>query len=1161
MVTQLKSLRQSNFFWSLIGFNIAQTQNTSTNPSYMIWHDRISTFWLEQGQPSGSMMEKAAWSLVGQKEQAEDFLRELPPEVQVSLGVAFNAEGYPDTGCALLERYLKHVDSTRPPAYKPTRSVVYGHLFAELVNNRNALHDGKRLISWGFKLSRLRDEEKLGARLDSINIKLSVADTHTILADYDTAIDLLHQVLSVRNLQPYIHIVSTLRLNKIGRRIDRFESHIGEYLKAASLLVIEEEVEVQKEFLAELAATLAHVKHIEVDNPYHSDLCETVHKTIYLYEDHPILRDDWRLQKIKSMMGKMLPVGWSPNSAKQPLLEQVTADPVNTATKPMFDEIFVHLVPSKFDDRTEYFLPEDSVSKILNRESVRGAMKIESLPENDKLVDFILTKAPKVFLISIFSGLEEETLHLAMTSVQEANLTDVYLPISDLFDFQMPEWTPVMANNFYQQQWKFLAPVFTPDQFYYLFDPLCILPVIEKGKELKVGGISQVTKVEIHKAHFKANDAEIVGHQLFALKTICQADIWAGDMEAMNSAHSLKHPNIVKPIAAFQIGLIGAVNRYFMLEWADGGNLRDLWMSHPQPTRTPDLIKDVVRQLFDLTRALSAVHADHTRHGGLKPENILRFTNREDTLIGTLKLGDWGFARRQMNVTRLRDDVTTTKHETRRYEPPESDERSEVYIDRSRLSDVWAMGCIILEFMVWLLYGEEGLNKFDRDVSRSSSEDHVFYQLSKDVSGIEFKVKDAVAEWMDMMSRHTDCKSNTAMGDLLIIVKTKLLVVDLPRSAMEHSSGSLEAPVIRFEPPVEPGGVALNQVTALPLARADQRQRRAQASDLQKGLESILQREATNDSYWPTSCTNSSKANDDEDDEDDEGDFSRDGPRFPQPEGSLDRKKFKCPFYKYHPALYRNCERLRMASISYVTQHILRRHVLKQCTMDVQETSQSTDGNPIYLPRTTDPDKIVFYCPKCRDEFRGPGADVRSERHPACEAKSTAQTGVLLPAEFERLKKEVTATSGNDNKWEKIWTTLFPGTSMPTQYSEAEIVAPVGVDARPHNTFQYYPFAGVPIETHHHDPPQIFDPRMPDFMQVPDPYLGDEGFFNFFQDHHWDMANNTGNLDYAPSHIPNSAPTDETPTRRPGRFDPDFIQNSPFPNNAWWAHDNYHGTQ
>ncbi|KAH7254226.1 uncharacterized protein BKA55DRAFT_356252 [Fusarium redolens] len=300
----------------------------------------------------------------------------------------------------------------------------------------------------------------------------------------------------------------------------------------------------------------------------------------------------------------------------------------------------------------------------------------------------------------------------------------------------------------------------------------------------------------------------------------------------------------------------------------------------------------------------------------------------------------------------------------------------------------------------------------------------------------------------------------------------------------------------------------------------------------------------------------------DGDDEDDEGDPGRDGPRFPLPKSSPDRKSFVCPFYKNHPARYCKCKGLRITAISYVTQHIRRCHVLKQVTMDVQETAQSMDGNSTYLEKTKDPDKIVFYCPTCRDEFRGRGADVRWDRHTGCRKQSIAQTGVLLPVEFEKLKEEVTATSGNYRKWEKIWTTLFPGTSIPTQYNEAE----TGDDTQPHTIIRHQPFPGPVIETFHH-PPEVFAPQMPDFTPAPDIYLGDARFIDLLNGH-WDMADNIGNMDYATGHIPNPAPTDLRTIRRPARFDPNFMQslisvstqNPTFPNNDW-TQSKYHGAQ
>ncbi|KAF5633644.1 uncharacterized protein FTJAE_7069 [Fusarium tjaetaba] len=292
---------------------------------------------------------------------------------------------------------------------------------------------------------------------------------------------------------------------------------------------------------------------------------------------------------------------------------------------------------------------------------------------------------------------------------------------------------------------------------------------------------------------------------------------------------------------------------------------------------------------------------------------------------------------------------------------------------------------------------------------------------------------------------------------------------------------------------------------------------------------------------------------DSDDGEDDEGDSSRDGPRYPLPTSSPDRKRIlACPFHKYHPARYCKCKGLRITSISYVIQHISRGHVLKEVRMDVQETTHSTDDSPTRPEKTKSPDKIVYYCPTCRYEFHGRGADMRWERHTdkGCKTKSIADTGVLLPAEFEKLKKEVTAASGND-KWDRIWKTLYPGITTPSPYNEAEPVAPL-TDAQPQNNIQHDPLLGAVNEPYHH-PPQDFGQRGVDFPQNPHNYLTDDPFADMFNVS-CGTADEFGDANHATSHIPNPAP----PNLQMIRPVPDLTQwsmpptqNPPFPNNNW----------
>ncbi|KAF4485635.1 ankyrin 3 [Fusarium agapanthi] len=144
-------------------------------------------------------------------------------------------------------------------------------------------------------------------------------------------------------------------------------------------------------------------------------------------------------------------------------------------------------------------------------------------------------------------------------------------------------------------------------------------------------------------------------------------------------------------------------------------------------------------------------------------------------------------------------------------------------------------------------------------------------------------------------------------------------------------------------------------------------------------------------------------------------------PRYPLP-NSPKRQTLECPFAKHDPARYVSCQGLRITSMSYLTQHIARRHVLR-------------DDSPESLT-TIAPEKLCVNCTWCRHEFRGQGAWERLHNHTTgCQASNRPatieQTGVLLPKEFEELTSEVRSVSGTDAKWNVMWIKCFPATPPP----------------------------------------------------------------------------------------------------------------------------------
>ena len=256
---------------------------------------------------------------------------------------------------------------------------------------------------------------------------------------------------------------------------------------------------------------------------------------------------------------------------------------------------------------------------------------------------------------------------------------------------------------------------------------------------------------------------------------------WSAEATTLHLLNRLNDPHIVKFVAALKRERsTGSHDYYLIFEWADGGNLRDRWQKNPTPELTEDLVKDTVQQFYGLSKALCKVHKsdkDHYRHGDLKPENILWF--KDNDKFGTLKIGDWGLAKKHNLATRLRTNKTVTKHGTLRYEPPEA-----LGSKRSRLYDIWAIGCVMLEHIIWMLYGWGGVVKFTNSVKGEGQSAEVpFYELETneelDEDMKRYRVHHVVVDWMDHLAKEPACGKGTALGDMLQLVRKELLVVAL----------------------------------------------------------------------------------------------------------------------------------------------------------------------------------------------------------------------------------------------------------------------------------------------------------------------------------------------------------------------------------------------
>jgi serine/threonine protein kinase len=199
----------------------------------------------------------------------------------------------------------------------------------------------------------------------------------------------------------------------------------------------------------------------------------------------------------------------------------------------------------------------------------------------------------------------------------------------------------------------------------------------------------------------------------------------------------------------------GARNKHSLLfPWAEH-DLYRYWEESNKPDSAQ--LVWISEQCHGLVSALAYIHNPpglfknesqlFGRHGDIKPENILWFRNDKGAMLAFSDMG----------LTEVHNDSSRSNipghgiPATPNYRPPECDMAGKKgHISRS--FDIWTLGCVFLEFIVWILEGWDGIRDFK--TSRftkyiTNVETNIFFSLVA-IKGSEnkfaFKVQDSVTK-------------------------------------------------------------------------------------------------------------------------------------------------------------------------------------------------------------------------------------------------------------------------------------------------------------------------------------------------------------------------------------------------------------------------------
>jgi hypothetical protein len=236
--------------------------------------------------------------------------------------------------------------------------------------------------------------------------------------------------------------------------------------------------------------------------------------------------------------------------------------PPKPKARSLVDEIPRCTVSSYFD-ADEEFVPNGVIDELITREVLDTHFNLDKglgsdqeidPEEKQEVIDYIMNNgAKKLFLIAVHTGLEGFDLLQVMIKFIDNEMDDNSLPVirdeevrkmkardgrtfssrmglgatdfdaklhsqgheSKLTEIDPDEhyWTSGRRADFYQKQWKFLAPTFSTSQDSYDFNRKMILPFTHKGNDSRVGGFGQVFRVAIHPEHIE-DPSKLVGHPL-----------------------------------------------------------------------------------------------------------------------------------------------------------------------------------------------------------------------------------------------------------------------------------------------------------------------------------------------------------------------------------------------------------------------------------------------------------------------------------------------------------------------------------------------------------------------------------------------------------------------------------------------------------------------
>lgn len=348
-----------------------------------------------------------------------------------------------------------------------------------------------------------------------------------------------------------------------------------------------------------------------------------------------------------------------------------------------------------------------------------------------ELAFIIARDCQRLFIICIAQGISLSFFAKTTARVgRHDSLTtfvDNDLPLTNSYDMD-PKFYASFINKFYSYQYKLLTPHFEAGVFDMPLSHKTAVPV-KQGKWLSEGAEGEIYDVRVHRELCPLpirtkRSAWSLKYALKVMKDGATEIAFLRELQAIN----FNHPHLLMPHFGFSYS-----GKNFLVSDKAVGDL-DYLFETSEPADIGATSSWLWAQMRGLADALASVHdlepgvSTGYLHD-IKPQNILVFLVEGEHPV--LKFTDWGFAKITPNAGR--GSHKTFGGGDIAYAPPERSAGMEI----SRPYDIWSLGCMFMEMLVWFTEGRKGyldftaarIQEFDRDVQF-----HLHGKMSKTVS-------------------------------------------------------------------------------------------------------------------------------------------------------------------------------------------------------------------------------------------------------------------------------------------------------------------------------------------------------------------------------------------------------------------------------------------